>query len=201
MKINAALSFFLMAAGALAVIVSAVKALSQRIITKRLLYHAVSQAGYVTLGIGTLTAIGIRGSIFGAISSAICLGYLFLAAINIRRITGQDDLEKLGGLANAMPVTFLCWLFASLSVSAVWPLPGFFSVWMICRGLAQSLANPAGRFTVFLCLSVAVFGTVITLAGFMRLLQAVFFNGVGKYPPLFSSKTKQGGQEKHFLNH
>ncbi len=25
--------------------------------------------------------------------------------------------------------------------------------------------------------------------------------GVGKYPPLFSSKTKQGGQEKHFPNH
>jgi formate hydrogenlyase subunit 3/multisubunit Na+/H+ antiporter MnhD subunit len=160
-KINIVLSFILMVAGALAVVLPAIKALSQDVIRKRLLYHAISQAGYVALGIGTLTSIGTKGSILGAVNGVICLGWLFFAA---RCVHDRPAL------------TFAFWLIASLSVSAVFPLPGFFSVWMICRGLAQNLANPAGRFTIFLCLSAAVFGAVVTLAGFMRLTQTVFFN-------------------------
>lgn len=150
----------------MAVVSAGLKALGQRVIAKQLFYHTVSQAGYVALGIGTLTSVGMKGGILSALNGIVCLGYLFFAARRVRHI----------GSADAAPVIFICWLIASLSVSAVWPLPGFFSVWMICRGIAQNLANPAGRFTVFLCLSAAVFGAVITLAGFMRLLQAVFFN-------------------------
>lgn len=158
------LQMFLMALGAVVLISAAIKALAQHKVLKILFYHAASQAGYVLLGIATGIPVGIGGGLFHLINSAICLACLFLTATGTKYRT---------------PITFISSVIAGLSMSGLPPFNGFFSIWMICQGLIQLLANPSGRFTIFLCLVAAVFTSTVTFVSIARLLHEVFL----KQPP------------------
>ncbi len=140
---------------------------------KRLLgYHAVSQVGYMILGIGTGTAIGLAGGLFHMLNNAIYKSCLFLTGGAVEKRTKTMDLDKLGGLAKFMPITFLACLVASLSISGIPPFNGFVSKWMIYQGVIET-AGAGGKLWV-IWLSAAMFGSAITIASFMKLLHATF---------------------------
>jgi NADH:ubiquinone oxidoreductase subunit 5 (subunit L)/multisubunit Na+/H+ antiporter MnhA subunit len=94
---------------------------------------------------------------------------LFLCAGAVEKKTGSTDLAELGGLARQMPVTFLSFLIAALAISGVPPLNGFVSKWFIYQGVIQS-----GNGASFVFLIVAMFGSALTLASFLKALYAVF---------------------------
>jgi len=110
---------FLMAVGGVTIIGAVMMALVQHDFRRLLGYHAVSQVGYMVLGIGTGTAIGIAGGLFHMLNNTIYKSCLFLSAGNAEKAAGTRDLDKLGGLARAMPVTFFAFLVAALSISGV----------------------------------------------------------------------------------
>jgi len=140
---------------------------------KRLLaYHAVSQVGYMVLGIGTGNPIGIAGGLFHMLNHAIYKCCLFLCGGAVEYKKGTTDLDKLGGLSKAMPITYISCLIAALAISGVPPLNGFVSKWMVYQGLVE-LGNSGGRLWV-LWLVAAIFGSVLTLASFMKLIHATF---------------------------
>jgi len=147
---------------------------------KRLLgYHAVSQVGYMVLGIGTGNPIGIAGGIFHMLNNSIYKQDLFLISGNIEKNTGTTDLDKLGGLAKTMPLTYISALVASLSISGVPPFNGFVSKWMIYQGLidqlpVNSVEVTVQKFVIIFCLAAAMFGSGLTLASFMKLIHAAF---------------------------
>jgi len=147
---------------------------------KRLLgYHAVSQVGYMVLGIGTGNPIGIAGGIFHMLNNSIYKQSLFLISGNVEKNSGTTDLDKLGGLAKIMPFTYISALIASLSISGVPPFNGFVSKWMIYQGLigqlsVNSVEVTMQKFVIILCLAAAMFGSGLTLASFMKLIHAVF---------------------------
>jgi NADH:ubiquinone oxidoreductase subunit 5 (subunit L)/multisubunit Na+/H+ antiporter MnhA subunit len=144
---------------------------------KRLLgYHAVSQVGYMVLGIGTGIPIGIAGGIFHMLNNAIYKSCLFFTAGDVEYRTKTSELDKLGGLAKLMPFTYISCLIAGLSISGVPPFNGFFSKWMIYQGLINQLrvTSYALRVTSILCLVAAMFGSALTLASFMKLIHATF---------------------------
>ncbi len=188
---NSFLSLFLMIIGAVTIICAVMMALIQHNFKKLLAYHAVSQVGYMVLGIGTATAIGIAGGIFHMVNNAIYKSCLFLSSGNVEYKTGKSDIDELGGLASAMPITFISFLIAALSISGVPPFNGFFSKWMIYQGVIQNFANPAGRFTIFLCLLAAMFGSALTLASFMKLIHGIFLGQAS--PELQPGKIKEVG--------
>lgn len=169
---NTASNTILLAAGAITIVFAVVIALVQHDMKRLLGYHAVSQVGYMVLGIGTGTAIGIAGGIFHMLNHAIYKSCLFLSGGNVEKKAGTADLAKLGGLARYMPVTFACFTVASLSISGIPPFNGFVSKWMIYQGIIESAGanNPAWM----LWLTCAMFGSALTLASFMKLLHAIF---------------------------
>jgi formate hydrogenlyase subunit 3/multisubunit Na+/H+ antiporter MnhD subunit len=146
---------------------------------RRLLgYHAVSQVGYMIMGIGSGSALALAGGLFHLVNHTLYKSSLFLSLGSIEKRTGTSDLEKLGGLAKVMPATFIITLVGSLSISGIPPFNGFFSKWMIYQGLLERTADPnlAAGYKIWLlvCLLLAIFGSVLTLASFMKFLHAAF---------------------------
>ncbi len=164
-----AMNLVLLIVGAVTIIGAVMMALVQHDLRKLLSYHAVSQVGYMVLGIGTGTALGIAGGIFHMLNHSIYKACLFLSGGAVEHRTGTTDLGKLGGLARFMPITFAGCLIAALSISGVPPFNGFVSKWMIYQGVIQ-----AGGNLWFVWLVAAMFGSALTLASFAKLIHAIF---------------------------
>ena len=92
-------SLFLVSLGAFTIIVGVMMALVQHNVKRLLSYHAVSQVGYMILGIGTLNPIGILGGLFHMLNNAVYKSCLFLSAGNVEKRTNTLELSDLGGLS------------------------------------------------------------------------------------------------------
>ena len=162
----------LMLLGAVTVISAVLMALVQHDLKRLLSFHAISQVGYMILGIGTGTAIGLAGGLFHMLNNTIYKSALFLCAGVVEKETGTTDLDRLGGLARLMPVTFITCTVAALSISGIPPLNGFASKWMIYQGIISSGEDGGLAWVVWL--AVAMLGSALTLASFVKVLHATF---------------------------
>jgi len=163
----------LMVVGAVTVLTAVMMALVQHDLKRLLSYHAVSQVGYMLLGLGSGTAIGLAGGLFHMLNHAIYKCALFLCAGVVEKETGTTDLDRLGGLAKVLPVTFIVFVVAALSISGIPPLNGFASKWMIYQGIIVS-GEASGGLGWVLWLAVAMLGSALTLASFVKVLHATF---------------------------
>jgi len=190
-RMNAAMNIFLMALGSFTILAAVMMALVQHDLKRLLGYHAVSQVGYMVLGIGTGNPIGIAGGLFHMLNNAIYKSCLFFSGGAVEKRTGTTDLEKLGGFARLMPVTFATFLIASLSISGVPPFNGFASKWMIYQGIIDSAAVNSYLWIVWLV--AAMFGSALTLASFMKLVHAVFLGQPSREVRLGGFQKKETG--------
>jgi formate hydrogenlyase subunit 3/multisubunit Na+/H+ antiporter MnhD subunit len=162
----------MMGIGALTILAAVLMALVQKEAFRLLSFHAVSQVGYMVLGIGTGNPIGIAGGLFHMVNHALYKSTLFYTTGSIEHWTKETRLDRLGGLANKMPVTMIAFLIAALAISGVPPLNGFVSKWMVYQGIVQ-LGQEGNRiWPVFLV--AAMLGSVLTLASFLKLFHSVF---------------------------
>lgn len=162
----------LMVIGSITIIAAVMMALVQHDLKKLLGYHAVSQVGYMVLGIGTGNPIGIAGGLFHMLNHAIYKCCLFLSGGNVEYRAKTSELDNLGGLAKIMPLTFFTTVVSACAISGIPPFNGFFSKWMIYQGLIEN-GKSGGVLWVF-CLVAAMFGSGLTLASFIKLIHAVF---------------------------
>jgi formate hydrogenlyase subunit 3/multisubunit Na+/H+ antiporter MnhD subunit len=168
--LDEAMRIVLMVVGAVTILAAVLMAIVQHHLKKLLSFHAVSQVGYMVLGIGTGVPIGIAGGVFHMINHAIYKSCLFLTAGAVERRAGTSEMNRLGGLARALPTTFVCCAIAALAISGVPPLNGFASKWLVYQGC---LAD--GTPLAMLCLVAAVFGSALTLASFVKVLASAFW--------------------------
>ncbi len=166
------LQFIVMLIGALTIIIAVLMALIQHNLKKLLSFHAVSQVGYMVLGIGTGNPIGVLGGLFHMLNHAVYKSGLFLCAGAIEKETGTTELEELGGLYRKMPFLMISNIILAMAISGVPPLNGFTSKWMVYQGVLQ-----AGQ-PVFLVL--AIFGSALTLASFLKVIYSVYFGGASE---------------------
>lgn len=171
-QINLTTQLILMSIGAITIIVAVMMAFVQKDYKRLLSYHAVSQAGYMVLGIGTLNPIGIAGGLFHMINNAIYKSCLFMTAGSVEKQTQTNDISKLGGLFKKMPITAICYIIAAASISGIAPFNGFFSKELIYKGTLES------GYTIFFV--AAEIGSILTLASFLKLGHAVFFGKINE---------------------
>jgi len=172
------LSVVLAIIGAATIIIAVMVAMVQHNLKKLLSYHAISQVGYMILGIATGTPVGIAGGVFHMLNHAIYKSCLFLCGGAVEQATGTADLEKLGGLGKKMSITFTACLIASLSISGIPPFNGFVSKWMVYQGIIQmgttQGGGPASLWPIWLV--AAMFGSALTLASFVKIIHSVFLS-------------------------
>ena len=113
------------AAGATTMICGAFLALRQTDLKRILAYLTVSALGILVLFLGLGTSEAILAAIVFLVAHALYKGALFLVAGIIDHETGTRDVEKLGGLRLAMPITAVAAILAGLSLAAWPPALGF----------------------------------------------------------------------------
>ncbi|MFA6516437.1 MAG: NADH-quinone oxidoreductase subunit L [Bacteroidia bacterium] len=104
---------------------AAVIGLMQNDIKKVLAYSTVSQLGlmFAALGLGAFSS-----GMFHVVTHAFFKALLFLGAGSvIHALSGEQDIRKMGGLRKLIPITYWTFLLASLAISGVPFLSGFFS--------------------------------------------------------------------------
>ena len=165
--LNHTIQLIVMSIGAITIIVAVMMAFVQSDYKRLLSYHAVSQTGYMILGISTLNPIGIAGGLFHMINHAVYKSCLFMTSGAVERQAGTNDLTKLGGLFKKMPITAICFIIAAASISGIAPFNGFFSKELIYKGTLLT------GYTVFFI--AAEIGSILTLASFLKLGHNVYF--------------------------
>jgi multicomponent Na+:H+ antiporter subunit D len=160
----------LLIVGALSIVVGALVALGQKDIKKMLAYSSVSQVGYIIIALGAGTKLGLIAAAFHFINHAIFKSQLFANAAAIETQVGSRDMDKMGGLAQRMPITGATSAIASLSVAGIPPLAGFWSKLLIIIALFIS-----GNYIYAV---IAVLASVLTLAYFLSLQRRVFFGKI-----------------------
>ncbi len=100
-------------------------ALTQNDIKKVLAYSTVSQLGYMFLGLG----VGAYSAgLFHVLTHAFFKALLFLGAGSvIHALSGEQDIQKMGGIRKKIPITFFTFFVATLAIAGIPPLAGFFS--------------------------------------------------------------------------
>ena len=165
------MSVLMMSIGALTLIFAVMMALIQKDYKRLLAYHAISQVGYMILGIGTALPVGIIGGLFHMINNAIFKSGLFLTGGAVEKQTGTSDLHELGGLRKKMPITFACFMVMALSIAGFPLFNGFYSKELIFDSALESGV-------IFYI--VAAIGAFFTAASFLKLGHAAYFGKTTK---------------------
>jgi NADH-quinone oxidoreductase subunit L len=164
-------SIVMMTVGSVTILLAVMMALVQKEYKRLLSYHAISQVGYMILGIGTCVPAGIIGGLFHMINNALYKSCLFLTGGAVEKQTGTTSLEKLGGIASRMPVTFGCFFITACAISGMWPFNGFFSKEMVYDGALHN------HWIFYLA---ALVGSFFTAASFLKLGHAAYFDKPGE---------------------
>src|SRR5579875_2687411 len=113
------------AIGGITAIFAAVIAIFQLDIKRVLAYSTISQLGYMFMAEGVTN---FAGGIFHLVTHAFFKALLFLGAgAVIHALAGEQDMRKMGGLWQRMPITAWTFLAATLAISGIIPLAGFWS--------------------------------------------------------------------------
>jgi hydrogenase-4 component B len=135
---------------------------------KRLLaYHSVENIGIIFIGIGaglmfqsygllTLAVLGFIAALYHTLNHACFKGLLFLGAGSVLHATGTRNMEEMGGLIKRMPHTALAFLVGSASISALPPLNGFASEWLVFQTLLGGSRIPAPPVALMIPIAVAL---------------------------------------------
>ncbi|MBL7130986.1 MAG: monovalent cation/H+ antiporter subunit D family protein [Candidatus Omnitrophica bacterium] len=156
-----------LAMGAISMVIGVLLALGQWDFKRLLAYHSISQMGYVMLGIGLGTPLGILGGLFHLVNHAAFKSLLFFNSGAIEYATDTRQLEEMGGLKERMPVTSTTCSIASFSIAGIPPFNGFWSKLIIIIACIQ-----AGK--IFYGL-VAVIVSILTLASFLKVQRYAIF--------------------------
>lgn len=163
--------------GILSMFIGVTMALVQKDIKRLMAYHAISQTGYMLLGVGVGMAVwntgsfvefgrtAMAGGIFHIFNHALYKGLLFLTAGAIIYKAGTRDLNKMGGLGRDMKLTAMFFIIGALAIAGVPPLNGFSSKFLIYESVFKF--NP-------IIGAVAMLVSLLTLASFVKVFYSAF---------------------------
>jgi formate hydrogenlyase subunit 3/multisubunit Na+/H+ antiporter MnhD subunit len=174
------------ALGAVSALYGALHATTSTDIKRLLAYSTIDILGLVLIGVGAAGALydtGHPGIAELAMMAALLLvvahagfkGALFLGAGAIERSTGTRDLDQLGGLIHAMPVTAALFAASACSIMAVPTLSGFSSEWLLLQGLLHGFVDRSTPTLIIMLLGVVA----LALTGGLTAVAFVKAFGIG----------------------
>lgn len=111
----------------LTMITGVLGAVAQQELRRILSFHIISQIGYMILGLGLFTVVGLAGSIFYIAHHIIVKTNLFLIGGIVAQLRGTFELKELGGMYTSHPFLGVLFLVPALSLAGMPPLSGFFA--------------------------------------------------------------------------
>jgi hydrogenase-4 component B len=164
-----------LAAGAISALLGVLYALMEHDLKRLLAYHSVENIGIIFMGLGGslllagygLTELAVVGAVAGlyhTINHAAFKGLLFLGAGSVQHATRTTNMDRLGGLIRPMPWTAACFLVGAAAISALPPLNGFASEWLVFQTLLAGIAIPRPEVALTMPLAVGLLALTSGLA-------------------------------------
>ena len=146
-----ALPFLL--AGISTALIGLLQALVERDLKRLLAFSTIENIGiiYVALGLAVAftaaklpapAAVALTAALFHVANHAVMKSLLFCGSGAVLHAAHSKDLEKLGGLLNRMPMTGALMLVGAAAISALPPLNGFASEWLVFQAILASPQLP-----------------------------------------------------------
>jgi NADH:ubiquinone oxidoreductase subunit 5 (subunit L)/multisubunit Na+/H+ antiporter MnhA subunit len=160
-------------------------ALCQRDLKRALAYSSIENMGLIVLALGLgiwgltghhpiVAALGFSGAFLHIWNHSLMKSLMFLGAGSVMHGAGGRDMERLGGLMKRMPHTGGAIVLGAVAISALPPLNGFVSEWLIYMALLYGGLEFSGGGSVVMLLGVGV----LALVGAMALLCFVRWVGI-----------------------
>lgn len=141
--------------GTASAVLGVLYAMLQNNLKRLLAYSSIENVGIIFVGLGLsmiflgtgqseLGVLGLVAALYHALNHSLFKNLLFLSAGSVLHQTHEHDLEQMGGLIKRMPKTAILFLIGSLSISALPPLNGFVSEWLIFQAALQAPALDSG---------------------------------------------------------
>lgn len=132
--------------GAASAVLGVAFALGQHDLKRLLAWHSVENVGIIVLGLGVglgaraagrpeWALLGFAGGLFHVVNHGLFKPLLFLGAGEAAHVAGTRDMDRMGGLAKALPKTALLFVAGAVAISGLPPLNGFASEWLVYLGL------------------------------------------------------------------
>lgn len=142
-------SIVVLVLGSLTAVLGVLHAILQRDLKRLLAYSTVENIGIIFIGLGLALAFQANGmagpaalsftaALFHTLNHSLFKSLLFFGAGAVHTATGVRDIERLGGLIHRMPQTAFLFLGGSIAISALPPLNGFASEWLIFQAILVS---------------------------------------------------------------
>lgn len=129
-------------------------ALLQDDLKRVLAYSTIENIGIIFVGLGLALAfeanrlpaagaLALTAALFHVFNHALFKSVLFFGAGAVLTAAGERRMEQLGGLIQRMPVTSVVVLIACAAISALPPLNGFASEWLVFQAILLSPDLPS----------------------------------------------------------
>lgn len=151
--------------GGITSLLAALMALQQNDIKRILAYSTLSQLGYMVMAVGCGAS---AAAMFHLTTHAFFKALLFLGAGAVIYLTHHEqNIWKMGGLKDKMPLTFKIFMIGTLALCGIFPFSGFYSKDSVI--VAAQSANP-------ILFVISLFVAFLTSFYMFRLVAVVFFN-------------------------
>jgi len=161
--------------GVVSALLGVLYALMEHDLKRLLAFHSVENIGIILIGIGAglmfhcyglmpLAALGFIGGLYHVLNHATFKGLLFLGAGSVLRATHTRNMEEMGGLIKRMPWTALFFLIGAAAISALPPLNGFVSEWLVFQSLLGGINIPVPEVALVMPVAVGLLALTSGLA-------------------------------------
>ncbi|MDX9867727.1 MAG: proton-conducting transporter membrane subunit [Kiritimatiellia bacterium] len=177
---------FLLALGAVSGLLGVVFAIGQHDLKRLLAYHSVENIGIILMGLGVAllgrsagcpewTVLGLAGCLLHVWNHSFFKSLLFLCAGAVVHATRTRQIDRLGGIAKAMPWTAAFFLTGAVAICGLPPLNGFVSEWLVYLGLLKgALAPESSGMAALIGVPVLAMTGALAVACFVKVYGAVF---------------------------
>ncbi len=152
--------------GSLSIIFGTLMAIKEDDAKKLLAYSSMSHGGYILVAFSLLDSIGFAGGFYHILAHAVASAAAFMAIAAVARATGTTKMKELGGIIHKMPITYIAYLVAIISMAGIPPMGGFISKWLIFQSVID-------KGLIFIGIAV-FFGSIGSFLYVFRPLAALF---------------------------
>jgi NADH-quinone oxidoreductase subunit M len=166
---------FLIGLGAFNIVWAAIACLVQTDMKRIIAFSSVSHMGFITMGLGSLSAGALNGAIFQMISHGfISAALFFLVGVVYDRCHTRSLTEIGGGLAKDMPYAFYFWMLAAMANLGLPALAGFVAEATVFYGAYTSPVATQHPF-VHSWIIFAGLGVILSVAYMLWLMKRLFY--------------------------
>lgn len=164
-----------LAIGLVSALLGVLYALMQHDLKRLLAYHSIENIGIIYMGLGAgmlflayglplVGALALAAALYHTLNHACFKGLLFLGAGAVVHAVGTRNIESMGGLVKRMPVTAFAFLVGAAAISALPPLNGFASEWLLFQSLLGGLRVPVSGVAMLMPVAVGLLALTSGLA-------------------------------------